>query len=104
MTPETLGNAGAAGLVVVVVLGAFQLIKFIIARQGSSKKTSVPPSKDCAPCNEAVEKLTTTMDENVKEQRAFRELFVKWMAREEGYRAGLRETGEHPLPGGGGQE
>ncbi len=93
-------DAVVAGGIVTVALGAFQLVRYVIARQSNGKKTSVNPPANHGPCNESVDRLTIVIDRNVEEQRAFRLDFEKWMAHEEGRReaAGeMRRTGEFPV-------
>lgn len=68
------------------------------------KKASDPPSRvDHGPCNEAVDRLTDALHEEIREQQKFRKLFEVWMARQEGYARGLaavnRGTGEFPVAG-----
>jgi hypothetical protein len=92
------------GSVVVVALGAFQLVRFIVGRQATTKekKISVPPPPDHGPCRESVKELTvglyTFLEESragLAEQRSFRQMFGEWLAREEGRRDGQREiTGQ----------
>jgi len=92
-------DAMVAGGIVTVALGAFQLVRYVIARQANGKKTSVnPPRVDHGPCNDAVDRLSTIIEKDVDEQREFRLAFERWMAREEGRRDGLRQTGEHQIP------
>jgi hypothetical protein len=79
-----------------VLLGMFKIMSTVGV---SARKTSVPPQNH-GPCNESVDRLTDVIEKNVDEQRAFRELFVMWMAREEGYRNGKRITAEFPVQGG----
>jgi hypothetical protein len=97
MTPEVLGGLGIAAGVVLVALGGFKAIAMIVSKQTTTKKTSVPPNH--GPCNEAVDRLADSLEKNIDEQRAFRETFVMWMAREEGYRNGQRSTGERATIG-----
>lgn len=102
-----------AGGVVAVALGAFKLVQFVISRQSNGKsngsngkKTSVPPT-DHGPCREAVRELTVgiyplteAMQENIREQREFRGMFERWLAREEGRReaqGSMSRTGEFPV-------
>ena len=97
------------GSVVVVALGAFQLVRFVISKQqnGKEKKSSVPPPVDHGPCREAVKELTVGLysfieesKANLVEQRTFRQMFGEWLAREDGRREAARDmarTGEHPV-------
>jgi hypothetical protein len=92
------------GSVVVVAIGAFQLVRFIISKQsnGKEKKTSVPPPVDHGPCREAVKELTVGLYSfiedsraNLVEQRTFRQMFGEWLAKEEGRREAQRDiTGQ----------
>lgn len=63
----------------------------------NAKRRSDPP-QDHGPCNASVDRLTDALHEEIKEQQAFRLSFEKWMAAEDGYRRGLRATGEFPVP------
>lgn len=110
MGVEMMVDSVVAGGVVAVALGAFKLVQFVISRQGNGKsngkKTSVPPT-DHGPCREAVRELTLglyplteAMQENIREQREFRGMFERWLAREEGRRDAeqvMRRTGEFPV-------
>jgi hypothetical protein len=108
-----VGEAAVAGGIVAVALGAFKLVQFVIARQSNGKsngsngkKSSVPPA-DHGPCREAVRELTVgiyplteAMQENIREQREFRGMFERWLAREEGRREAqnnMARTGEFPV-------
>lgn len=107
---EMMVDSMVAGGIVAVALGAFKLVQFVISRQGngksSGKKTSVPPV-DHGPCREAVRELTVgiyplteAMQENIREQREFRGMFERWLAREEGRREAqnnMARTGEFPV-------
>lgn len=85
----------------------------IIATATNGKKTSVPPVSH-GPCNEAVDRLTDAIRDDMKERKAerreemqeareFRLAFERWTARQDGesnVRRGRAITGEMPVVGG----
>jgi len=101
-------NSLITGSIVVVALGAFQLVRFVVAKQqnGKAKKTSVPPPPspvDHGPCREELKQLTVGLysfiedsKANLNEQRQFRQMFGEYIAREEGRREA--NTGQFAIP------
>jgi len=91
------------GGVVVVALGAFSLIKYVIGQKRETKTDCSNGS--CAWTKEQVTGMvvaTTTIKETsasaLTEQRTFNSMFKEWLAKEEGLREGRRQTGEHAVP------
>ena len=110
---ETLGNGGALAGFMALGWGLIKLFeKAIDARKNGRKNSDRPPAPNHGPCNEAVERLTESIQadakdrkaehtEEIKEQRALREDFRGWMKYEEGRReaqSDLRRTGEIAIP------
>ena len=93
-------DAVVAGGIVTVALGAFQLVRYVISRQSNGKKdkASVPPPPNHGPCNDAVDRLCGVLEKHVEKQDKLILRLETWMAREEGRRDGLRQTGEHQIP------
>lgn len=88
--------AGGILVAMMKIIGAQTL-----AAKELAKKPSTPPppaNGTHGPCNEAVDRLTDALHEEIEEQRAFRRSFETWMAREEGRRDAMRQTGEFQAP------
>ena len=111
MSLEALAGGGVVAAIAAVSLGAFKVIKYVVARNG--KKTSTPPApaRDCGPCNEQLKEMAIahfTLGETLKENTlALKEttgeiremvlMFRENMAEEKGRRGALRDTGRFPI-------
>lgn len=106
---ETIGNGGAMAGFFALGWGLIELLKKAIEVRRTKKRDSDRPPRDPVnhgPCNEAVDRLTDAIREDVKdrrslhaeeikEQRALREDFRGWMRYEEGrHESELRRTAD----------
>lgn len=89
------------GGVVVVALGAFSLVKYVIGQRRNGKTTNCGNGM-CTWTKDQVtgmvastDKINETSAAALKEQRHFNAMFREWLAEEKGRREAMRNTGEH---------
>lgn len=115
MNLDALAGGGVVAAVAAVSLGAFKLVRFVVARQ-NNKKASAPPAlvapvRDCGPCNEQLKEMamaqyalgeslkenTSAIKENTGETREMVVTLRVWIAEEKGRRDATRSTGQFPV-------